>query len=94
MWRVAGFAIFAVVDKGVYRNAGDQLRETADVIVVIVGDEHVVDPGEAGSFSDGDDAIGVAAVVAGPTGVDEQGLPVRGDKQRSLPTFDVDEKDS
>ena len=72
------FAVDAVVDEGADGDAGEQLGDAADVVLVEVGDEDVVDAGEAGAVSGGDDAVGVAAVIAGPAGVDEQRVVVGG----------------
>jgi len=54
-----------------------------------VGDEHFVDFGDAGVFHCGHDALGVATVVAGPAGVNEQGAATWGHEERGLPAFDV-----
>ena len=60
------FAVRAVIDEGANGDARDKLRDAADVVVVKVGDEDVVDLREAGRLRLGDDAVGVAAIVAGP----------------------------
>ena len=67
---VAGFAIRAVIDEGSDGDAVDQLRDAAGVIDVVVGEQDVVDAGEAGLFCGGDDAVGIAAIIAGPAGID------------------------
>ena len=58
------------------------------MIVVIVGEEDVVDLLEAGFFRGCCDSVGVAGVVAGPAGVDEEGLAGRGDEEGGLAAFD------
>ena len=88
---VGGFAIFAVVDEGAYRNDGGELWSAADMIVVIVGDEDEVNFFDASVVSGGDDASSVAIVVVGPAGVDEKGLSVGRDEESGLAAFDVDE---
>ena len=88
---VSGFAIFAVVDEGADGNTGGELRSAANVIVVVVGDEDEINFAETGVVSGGDDAIGIAIVVAGPAGVDEEGLSEGRDEQGGLAAFDVDE---
>ena len=87
------FTVGAVVYEGTDRDAGDQLWNAADVVGVIVGEKEVIDLRDAGVPGDGYDAVGVAAFVAGPSGIDEQRLPVRCDEERGLPTFDIDEVD-
>jgi len=67
-----GFAIFSVIDESADGNAFGELRNAADVVVVIMSDQDKVDFVDTGVVSGGDDALGVAAVVAGPAGVDEQ----------------------
>ena len=90
---VGGFAVFAVVDEGAYRNAGGELWSAADMIVVIVGDEDEVNFFDASIVSSGYDASSVAIVVVGPAGVDEQGLSGGHDEESGLAAFDVDEID-
>ena len=88
---VVGLAIRAVVDEGADGDAGDQLRDAADVIGVVVGDEDVVDAGEAGGVGGGGDAVGVAVVIALPAGVDQEGLMGGSDEEGGLAAFHVDE---
>ena len=58
---VAGFAIFAVIDECADGNFCSELWSAADVvIVVIVGDENVIDFVDSGIVSGGDDTVGVA----------------------------------
>ena len=91
---VVRFAVRAVIDEGSDGNAIDELGNASGVIVVIVGEEDVVDALEARTFGGGDNAIGVAAAVAGPTSVDKQGFAFRRDEQSGLAAFDVDEVDA
>ena len=65
----------------------------ADVVVMVVGDEDVVDLRNAGGLRGCGDAVGVAGVVAGPAGVDEEGLAGGGDEEGGLAAFYVDEVD-
>ena len=39
------------------------------------------------------DAVGVAAVIAGPAGIDQHGLAGGRDEQRGLAALDIDEVD-
>jgi len=50
----------------------------------------VIEAGDAGVVHRGQDALGVAALVAGPASVDEQRLAGRSHQQRGLAAFDVD----
>lgn len=88
---VGFFAVFAVVDEGANGDLLDELSDSADVVVVEVGDEDVVDAGEAEFFRGSSDAVGVAGFVAWPAGVDEERLAERGDEEGGLAAFYVDE---
>jgi hypothetical protein len=69
---VIEFTVRSVVDKGANRNALHQLRHAAHVIVVIVGNEHGIDAAQACALCCGNDAVGIAKVVAGPAGINQQ----------------------
>ena len=75
-------------------NALDQLGHAADVVGVEVGDEDVIDPGNAGVVHGGLNAVGIAAIVARPAGVDEERCAGRGDQQRGLAAFDINGVDA
>ncbi len=62
----------------------------AHVVGVEVGDEHVVEFGNAGVVHGGKDAIGVAAVVSRPSAINQKGRPRRGDEQRGLAALHID----
>ncbi len=85
------FAVRAVDEKGANGNALYKLRHPTHVVIVIVSDQHIVDAAQASALRGGDDAIGIAEIVAGPTGVDQQRFPCRRDEQRGLAPLDVDE---
>ena len=70
-----------------------ELRHSANVVVVIVRDQHVVDLREAGAFGSCDNTVSVTAVVAGPSGVDEQRFSSGSDEECRLAAFNVDEVD-
>jgi hypothetical protein len=87
---VGVFAVLSVVEELADRDAGHQIGHAADVIHVEVGDEQVIDACDAGVLHGCLDAVGVAAIVAGPAGVDEQGFAGGGDQQSGLAAFDID----
>ena len=87
---VGVFAVGTVVEELADLDALDEFRHAANVIGMVVGDEHMIDVRDAGVFHCRLDAIGVAAVVAGPAGIDEQGRAGRRNEQRGLAAFDVD----
>jgi hypothetical protein len=89
---VAGFAERAMIDKGADRDAVDELRDAAGVVDVVVGEQHIVDVVEAGIFGGGDDAVGVASFIVGPSGVDEEGVAIGSDEEGGLASFNVDEE--
>ena len=57
---VIEFAVWAVIDEGADRNTSDQLRNAADMIFVVMREQHVVDLRKPGLFRDCDDAVRVA----------------------------------
>ena len=87
---VGVFAVDAVVEELADFDVLDKVGNPADVVGVEVGDEDFVDRGDAGVLHCGLDAAGVAAVVAAPAGVDEQGVARRRNNERGLAAFDVD----
>ena len=64
-----------MIDEGTDLEAVHQLRHTADVIAMIVRDQHVVDLLQTSLVRGAEYAVGIAALVSGPTGVDQQRLP-------------------
>ena len=91
--RVGCFAVGSVIDKCPYGNARCQLRCTAHVIVVIMGEQDIVNLADAGLLCDGYDAVGVTAVVARSAGVDKQRLARRRDEQCGLTALYIDKVD-
>ena len=61
-----------VIHEGAYLDSIGQLRDSAHVVSVIVGDQNVVDLLESGLMSGSKDAIGVTAFITGPSRVDQQ----------------------
>ena len=79
----------AVVDELADGNALDELRHATNVIGVVVGNERVIDARDAGVFHCCLDANGIAAVVIGPAGIDEQRSAGWGDEECGLAAFDI-----
>ncbi len=90
---LAGFDRGAVIDERLHRHARDELGHAAHVVPVIVRHDEVVDLRQARALDRGRNAIGVAAVEAGPSGVDEHRLAGGRHDQRRLSAFDVDDVD-
>ena len=65
-------AVGTVVEEFADRHALDQLRHAAHVVSMEMGDEHMVDAVDAGIAHGGLDALGVAAVISGPAGIDQK----------------------
>jgi hypothetical protein len=63
------------------------------MVGVVVRDHDVVDPFQAGLLSCVNDPVGIAEIVTGPSGVDQQRLAGGRHNQSRLPSFDVDEID-
>jgi len=61
----------AVIEDGTDGHEVNQIDETSDVIDMKVGEQEIVDPGDACVFRCGDDSTGVTAIAAGEAGVDE-----------------------
>ena len=90
---VAGLAQGAVVDEGSYGDAVDELGNAAGVVDVVVGEQDIVEVVQSGIFGGGNDTVGIASCVAGPAGVDEERVMVRGDEEGGLAAFYVDDED-
>jgi hypothetical protein len=71
----------------------DEIRYAAYVIGVVMRDQDVVDLRDARIFHCCLDAIDVAAIVAGPAGIDEQRSTRRSHKQGGLAAFNVNRID-
>ena len=84
------FAVGAVVEEFADGDAFDEFGDAADVVVVKVGDEDVIEPGDAGVAHGLLDAGCVAAIGRRPAGVDEEGSAGGGNQQSGLAAFDID----
>ncbi len=87
---VGVLAVHAVIEKLADLDALDEIRHAAHVIGMEVGDEHLVDLRDARIFHRRLDALGVAAIVAGPAGIDQQRAAGGRDQQRGLAAFHID----
>ena len=83
-----------MIEEGSDGDARDKLGNAAGVVGVVMGDEDVVDLAETRLLGGGDDAVRVTAVLSGPARVDEERLVLRGDEERGLAAFYVDEVDA
>ena len=77
---VGVFAIDAVVEEFADLDALTKIRHATDVIHMEVGDEHLVDLGDAGIFHCRLNAVGVATIVAGPASIDETEKTAEGER--------------
>ncbi len=64
------------------------------MVGVIVGDQDVINPGDTCFFADFDDTAGVASVVAGKAGVDQQIFAGGRDEEGGLSAIDIGEVDA
>jgi len=87
---VGVFTVFAMIEELADGDSLDELGDAADVIDMEMGDEQVIDAGDAGVVHGLLDPAGVAAVGGGPAGVYEERSAGRGDEQRRLATLDID----
>ena len=94
-----GQAVLALVDGGpVVDEVADrqplgELQRAAHVVAVEVGHDQVVDPRHPGIGRRRRDAVGVAAIEAGPAGVDEHRFARRRHEERRLASLHVDHVD-
>jgi hypothetical protein len=65
------FEIGAVIDEGSDLDAIHQLRNAANVVAMIVGDQNVIELLEPGLVRRSNNAVGVPAFISGPAGIDE-----------------------
>src|SRR5216684_6819739 len=70
-----------------------KLGNPAHVIAMKMGNQHIIDPVDARSFSRAHDATSISPIEPRPTGIDKNCLPQGANDQCGLPTFHIDEKD-
>ena len=78
------FLVRPMVHKSAYLHALCKLRYSADVVAMVVSDQHIVELRNPSSFRRRDDTVSIAAVKARPSGVNEQRLPRRTYDERRL----------
>ncbi len=84
----------SVIDKLLDRNARRQFGETTDVIAMVVGGDHAIDPRETRSLHGCHDPIRITCggCTAVPR-VDEDRLPGRSHIKLGIAAFDIDDVD-
>ncbi len=80
-----------MVEKGANLDSIHQLRNSANMIAMVVRNQDIIDLREAGLMRGSQDPIGVAAFISRPAGIDEQRLSRWTHHQSRLPAFHVDE---
>ncbi len=70
--RGVGWAVGAVIDERAYRDARQQLGETANMVGMVVGQQQIIDLAHARIFGRGGNATGIQSVVPCPSGIDQQ----------------------
>ena len=80
-----------VIDKILDGDAGSKLYHAARMVHVIVRKDQIIDLRDARLPGHSHNAVGIAR--AGPAGIHQQGLAGRGQDQRRLAAFDIDEID-
>ena len=91
--RIGCLAIGTVIDESFDWDFGHQLGYAPGVIYMVVGQQYVIDVVKAGQLHCGSDAGCVAALVAGPHGIDKERVLVGGNEQSRLAAFYVNEVD-
>jgi hypothetical protein len=79
-----------MIYKGADLHAVGELRHSADVVAVVMRDQNVIELLETGSLGSGHDSLGVPAIEARPSGIDQQRLPGRTNYKRRLSSLNVD----
>ncbi len=88
-----GIDVGSVIDEGSYGDFVDQLGDATGVVIVIVGQQHVVDLADTGALGCSKNPVRITTIVVGPPCVNEQRLPGRGYKECGLAALDIDEVD-
>jgi len=82
---------FAVIEDGTDGHEVNQIDETSDVIDMKVGEQEIVDPGDACVFAAATIRLASRPLPAGEAGVDEKRGFIREDEEGGLSTFGIDE---
>src|SRR6267142_4934038 len=86
---VGRLTILAVIEKCADWNFRSELGKSYCVVEVVVREEDKINFLEPSVFCGGDNAIGVTAIEAGPSCVNEERLTGRGHEKRGLAALDV-----
>jgi hypothetical protein len=86
-----GVDVLPVIKKGPDWNSVDELRNTPGMIVVVVSQQNILDTVYACELGGGENSVRIAALVAGPSGIDEKGVLVGSNKECGLTSFHVHE---
>src|SRR6185437_11042507 len=86
---IGSLSIWAVIDEGPDGDTRYELRHSAYVVIVIMREQHVIDPADPRLVGGGYDTVRVAAIVVRPSSIDEQGLAGRSYKERGLAALHV-----
>ena len=84
-------AIFAMIDHSSNGDSVGQLRDAARVVFMKMCQQHNIKLFDPRSLGRRQDALRIAALIAGPASVDQQRLAARRHKQCRLPAFHVHE---
>jgi hypothetical protein len=68
------FEIGPVVDEGTDLHLRSELRHSADMVTMKMSYKDVVDMVQSGGFCGSNNPIGIAALEAGPAGIDQERL--------------------
>ena len=80
----------SVVVELVYLHPCGQIRHSAEMICMVMGDDEMVDGLDSGLLHCRLDPRGIATTVCRPTSVDQNRFPSRSDDQRRGAAFDID----
>src|SRR5260370_17620587 len=81
--------IFPMIDKRSHRNLRRQLRRSANMVIVIMRNQHKINLLDARIFRSGGDTVCVAPAISRPPPVDPPLLPPRRDKHPRLPPLPI-----
>src|SRR5579859_1866192 len=86
-----GIDVSPVIDEGADGNAIDQLRDATAVVIVIMGQQDIIDLADAGTLGCSKNPVRIAATIFRPAGVDEQRLSRWGNEEGRLAALHIDE---
>jgi hypothetical protein len=89
----SGLAIGAMIEKRPDGDLSRKLGHAADVVRMVVRDQHIVQPRNTGLPGRGNDAVCIAVMVAGPSCIDQERVPTGGNEECRLAALDIDKVD-